>query len=744
MGFFSDMGVGMGLQSGALTNDNLKQFKQYELDFAIKPYTTQIETNTAKQKALTELLTKLTDFQTKVSTLGDSTAFDKRKVDASVTGDSAAASLVAGSGVSLGTLSVKVDKIAEKDVFQTGGFKSDSDKVLNAGEKATNFTFIQDGKEYKIQVGVNDTYADLAEKINSATDGKVVAKVVNTGEDGAPYRFTISSKDTGTNNAITFGSDSETTTFLKDKFGWNVKTTISDADMKGYEASTGTKSVNLSDQLGSDVNLTVVVNDEKYEIKASANETYQDLMDKVNGLTDSNGDPVKVELTNNNGKLSFTAKDGSTVKIFDGVKNANGEYEPDSATSTFLTDKLGIKLTKNSGFGLDDPNGEFHIKKAQNAEFTLDGVKMVRQSNDVTDIGAGLTLTLKKAGEINFTIKQDTEGIGTAMDEMVQSYNELMTNLQSVTDYNTDTNVAGDLQGVSVVSNIKSQIVDILFKSKLVKGTDLDKDGNATSTMVMASLTDFGLTLTQTGTLQFDQAEFNKMLEKDLDFAQEFFSGVNGFKDINFVGEGVDLNQDIDFSKNGSFNLTFNSETFDLSKDQNGDPWKLTGADAAERAKNLAEHINSFRIDGLTAKVEELNTTNGIKYVVKFNSDNGSDLEIDGDENLLKQIGLKKTSVKAELEEGTGIFADLKTLIKGMTDDKQTGAQTDGSLTLYNNQLTNDLKSLNEAKTNTEESIETKYATEKDKWIQYEMIIAKLKNQGNAVSQMLNSMTQTS
>lgn len=80
-----------------------------------------------------------------------------------------------------------------------------------------------------------------------------------------------------------------------------------------------------------------------------------------------------------------------------------------------------------------------HIQTAQNAEFTLDGIKMFRSSNTVADLGVGMTLTLNKTGEINFDVQQDFEGVTKAMQDLVDAYNDLVTNLNAATDYNSET-----------------------------------------------------------------------------------------------------------------------------------------------------------------------------------------------------------------------------------------------------------------------------------------------------------------
>lgn len=609
----------LGLGSEVLNQETLEKLKNADISARVKPYETKIETNTTKQKALTELTTKLAAFQSAVSSLGDSTAFGKRKVTPSVTGDSAAATLTASNGVSVQNLSVKVEKIAQKDVFQSKGLTKDTDKVSTAGE----FTIKQNGKEYTIKVGATTTYADLAEQINSATDGNVIAKIVRTGEASTPYRLTLSSKETGADNAITFKDDKN---ILQSNFGW-------------------------------------------------------------------------------------TVKDGK----------------------------------------LEDTKNEYHLKKAQDAELTLDGVKMYRSTNEIKDIGAGLTLNLLKAGEINFDIKQDSEGLTSTMEELVEKYNELVNYLNDVTAYDSETKVSGDLADVIEIKNLRSSINKILFTSQSVEGTTTDDKGNKTKTNVLVSVLDFGLSLNDTSKsnssqlalLKFDSAKFEKKFAEDPDFAESFFSGTSGFEEVNVVGKAVKLDKDITNFKGKEFKLTFGDKSYDLTKTADGkNDFKLEGKTPEERAQKLLEHINSFGISGLKVTMQELTITEGNKqvtgYALKFKSDDGSDFEIAGDKELLTKLGLEAQKVNPEVKKGTGVFSQLKSTLQSYTKVSTVDTKK-GTLTLYSDKLKADAKALGDEKTKEQTRIDAYYEAMFSKWVQYDAIIASIKNQGTAITNMINA-----
>ncbi|EJA4488950.1 flagellar filament capping protein FliD, partial [Campylobacter jejuni] len=373
-----------------------------------------------------------------------------------------------------------------------------------------------------------------------------------------------------------------------------------------------------------------------------------------------------------------------------------------------------------------------------NAEFTMDGIKMFRSSNTVTDLGVGMTLTLKKTGEINFDVQQDFEGVTKAMQDLADAYNDLATNLNTATDYNSETGTKGTLQGISEVNSIRSSILADLFDSQVVDGTTEDANGNKVNTKVILSMQDFGLSLNNAGTLNFNSSKFEEKVKKDPDSTESFFSNITKYEDINHTGEVINtgslskyLNNGLEF-KPGNFTIVFNNQTYDLSKNFDGTNFKLTGKTEEELLRNLANHINSKGIEGLKVKVEshDQNNVKGLK--LNFSGDGSSDFSIKGDASILKELGLSDVNISSKPIEGKGIFSKLKATLQGMTGKN-------GSITKYDQSLTKDIKSLNTSKDSTQAMIDTRYETMANQWLQYESILTKLNQQLNTVKNMISA-----
>ncbi|MEB2832283.1 flagellar filament capping protein FliD [Campylobacter upsaliensis] len=632
----------LGFASGVLTQETIDKLKKAEEAGRVEPYKKKVEENAAKQKDLTEIKTKLLAFQTAVSSLGDATAFAARKVSSSIK-DNPAASLSADAGVALQSMKVNVTQLAEKDVYQSKALTTDTGLVNASLNNEVKLTFFQNGKEYSVTIDKTTTYKDLADKISTASDGNIVAKIINTGEKPDGYRLSLTSKETGEENAISFYPGSKETTTQPD------------------------------------------------------------------GTT-------KTEYKENQ-----EAKD-----IF---KNLGWELDDQNKPNNVDKDK--------KGYGIKDQAN--HLKKAQNAEFTMDGIKMVRPSNTITDLAVGLTLTLNKTGEVNFEVQQDTEAVTKAMEDLVNAYNDLVANLNASTDFNSETGMKGTLQGVSEVNSIRSTLISSLFDSVPVEGVVKDKNGNDMNATVMLSMQDFGLKISESGNLSFIKSDFEKKMKEDISFAEGFFAGITKYKDIDHAGQTVETSknkiEDKDFQL-GDFKIIFNHETYDLSKTKDGKPFKPQGKDLQEKMQSLVDHINSLGIDGLSVKLEEVKqgTTNGFK--IKFHSESGSDFAIEGKEGLLGQFGLSATKITAQPIEGKGIFAQLKNTLEGITGK-------DGSLTKYDEGLTKDTEALNKSKDSTQEMINKRFETMQMQFLQYEVILNRLNTQLNTISNMINAANQS-
>ncbi|WP_291951107.1 flagellar filament capping protein FliD [Campylobacter sp.] len=760
----------LGIGSGVLTSETLNKLKEAELNSQLKHYNSQLETNSSRQKDLAELEAKLLSFQTAVNSLGDASQFNKKKVSPSVSGDSAAAGLTAGSLSDLKNMTVKVDQLAQKDVYQSNGFKDKTQSVLSAlglGDQTKSLTITQNGQSYKIDIDKDTTLTQLAEKINAAGGGKIEAKVVNTGDKNVPYRLVVQSSETGVQNNISFSGD-ET---LLDKLGWKIdKNSISAGGLFGFrEQGNKDKPGEISGNLNSSgtidennklldgtsttpTSLTFVLKNgssyDRYTIDIDEKTTYKSLKEE---LENKSGGKITLDLSNNKATFKTT---GGELGIFDGgyAKDSSGNidydnYQRDTNATKLLKDKFGIELDTSTtqGYNVEASNTN-HIQKGADAIFSVDGVQMSRPTNTIKDIGPDVTLELKQKGEISFNVTQDTEAISESLQNLAKAYNDLMLNITAATKYDPDAGTKGNFVGVNEIYNIKSQVNQILLQTITVDGTitigDGDNsEGTKVSSKVSLSLADYGLTLID-GVMSFDSSKFNSKVNEDPKMAEKFFVGSSGFEDLDLVGDKVDLTKagtssstggihQIEF-KDKDFKIVYNDETIDLSKRKDGSDFVLQGKDNAEMAKNLVDHINSFGLEGLEASYEIIKNGADEKVQFKLKGTSGSNLEIKGDKNFLKEIGLSPKTIYSKYKKETGTFGVLKNTLKEIVS-------SDGAFGGYKESLTKEAKNLSKITEETKASIENRYDTMWARWAAYDGIIAKLNNQASVIANMINA-----
>ena len=154
-----------------------------------------------------------------------------------------------------------------------------------------------------------------------------------------------------------------------------------------------------------------------------------------------------------------------------------------------------------------------HLSDAQNASFALDGLLVSKPDNHVTDAIDGLTFDLKKVDTATtaFTVARDTTTAKSSVNAFVASYNNIVSNLKSLTSYNSTTKKAGALNGDSSIRLIASRLQSLV-------ATVLPGSGSVNT------LADVGIKFTDGGTLTVDDAKLTSALSGNPDGVARLFS----------------------------------------------------------------------------------------------------------------------------------------------------------------------------------------------------------------------------
>lgn len=572
--------LGLGTKNSGLNDELIKKLKEADEAGQIKPLTTRLEKNELKQKDLAALKTLVSNVNVSGKTLGGEALYLKRNTNNA--GSSVTAS--AANGVSVQSFSIDVQKLAQKDTFQSKNFKKASEIV---GATSTgSFDVEIDGQKFSIGVTRSTTYQDIVDKINDISGGKLQARILNVGGD-KPNQIMLQSGKTGATQTIKISND---TSGILDKLGWD-DTQFQDTDESGAL------------------------------------------------LTNPDGSP-----------------------------------------------KMTSNLEKN------------RIQKAQDAEFTYNGVNVKRDKNTFDNLRPGVTITLNEVGKTNVSISQNTDEVIKAVEEFIKDYNLMTMNLGIATSYDEEKG-AGTFQGVSEISGLRSNI------GRLINGQD--SEGKA--------LSKFGITPDKDGQLQLDLNKFNAALSKDPEEIQRFFMGSNKTEPITHMGNAPVSAGALNIAAG---DLTINGKSVIFST--------AAGSSAEDNALKLQQAINDAGIDGVTASLDQ----SGKRIILKRND--GQSLEIKGNSTALASLGMSEATVNPITKKTDGLFTRLNKMLDGVVGK-------DGTMIAMQNQLRDENKSITDNKEATQKLLDEKYTTMQERFIKYNAIIASLENQFSTLKSMIDA-----
>ncbi|MCA1395952.1 flagellar filament capping protein FliD [Bradyrhizobium sp. BRP56] len=205
-----------------------------------------------------------------------------------------------------------------------------------------------------------------------------------------------------------------------------------------------------------------------------------------------------------NAQTSTTNVQASIVQV------SSGSYE---MVLTGTQDAADITYSSTSGddilnkLGITDTSGAFTdvLQKSQSAEFSLDGIALTRNTNDISDVLSGVTFDLLQSTpsgtSLNISIETDTSQITSALQTFVTNYNAFRDQVIAQSAQNSDGTAASSavLFGDSTMRDIMTQLQQVL--SGTVGG------------MTMA---DLGLSFNENNELQLDTGTLSTVLTQNL------------------------------------------------------------------------------------------------------------------------------------------------------------------------------------------------------------------------------------
>ncbi len=155
-----------------------------------------------------------------------------------------------------------------------------------------------------------------------------------------------------------------------------------------------------------------------------------------------------------------------------------------------------------AGFSFTQPSGGpfSELQAGRDATFSIDGIAMTRSSNTITDAIPGVTLHLRAedAGTtVTLSVVRDENDITKKIQNFVDAYNDVAQYIEGQLSYDAvSKKTGGALFGDGILRSIKNRLQGALLNEELFA---------------------YGISFTQTGTLELDSNKFKEALSEDFE-----------------------------------------------------------------------------------------------------------------------------------------------------------------------------------------------------------------------------------
>lgn len=206
-----------------------------------------------------------------------------------------------------------------------------------------------------------------------------------------------------------------------------------------------------------------------------------------------------------------------------------------------LLSTLGFINSNNQRRALNGVNGGYVFADTDNlnAKFSINGIDIVGDSNTVTDVMQGVTVTLRKAQTADdqpetISITSSSTDIVDQIKKFIENYNKTINFITSKTSINATTHERGPLSGDFSVRNILLNL-----RSLVSSKVSTVKAGNP------QTLSEIGIKINNNGTLELsDESKLKTIIESDSTKVTDLFNSTQGIatrgQDLlkNFISVG--------------------------------------------------------------------------------------------------------------------------------------------------------------------------------------------------------------
>ncbi|HVL39698.1 MAG TPA: flagellar filament capping protein FliD, partial [Fimbriimonadaceae bacterium] len=467
-----------GLSSGIDTDTMVQRLIQLEA-IPITRLQQQQAQLTSRMGVLNQFKSRLTALATAAGALNSATAFNPMQAASSAAD---VATITATSSAGAGTYALKVSKLAQAQKVASEAQVGTTVALGQAG------TFVLNGKA--ISVEASDTLTNIAQKINGAGAG-VTASVINGGDNNA--YLTISASRTGAANSIQMADATGSVLASLGVLSGSVQARLPiTGGFAGYGLSSSTASAASAMGASALPSGTITVNGVGIAIDLNA-DSLQDISNRIN--TSGSGATASV---------ASIVKDGVTTH----------RLEITGVTQPTLIDDQNILQT----LGIYQQAAGSEILVAQDATYSLDDIPLTSETNTITSVIPGATITLLRADETSppastLTLSRDDADIVKKVKAFMDAYNATVDFIKTNSSFNKDTFQSGPLFGESSVRQVESELSTILFNTVHSGGA-------------FTNLTQVGFDFDESGKLTLDEAKLTQALSTDPNSVSTLFRAV--------------------------------------------------------------------------------------------------------------------------------------------------------------------------------------------------------------------------
>jgi len=471
-GSISSLGVGSGLELQSM----LEQLRAVD-EQVITRKESEVTSLESQLNEFTVVNNKLLAMKSAALDLSLSSTFISRTVSSS--SESVLTATVAD-GTAVQSTPVTVDRIATKSTFMSAGASSE-DAIVYVPTSQESTTGVA-SQASTIASGAGTLVIAYGATATIEVNVTAATKLEDAGDQANSLVHLI-------NNDIENAGKVTASSFLQDgNYYLRIETATAGGTGEANRVKITTNNTDMA-FVAPDKTFAINVGDESMVLNIAADTTMAELVDLINDDAD------------NPGVTASVINDG-TASPYKLVLKANATGEEQEITMLAQLPDLAMAVAGEVGSAL-------------NAQVTIDGVSYQRQTNTISDVLSGITLTLKAADPdpVSVSVANNDAAIKEMVLDFVAAYNEAVQEVSKNTAYNEETKDFG------ILARTTLRDLPYALQNMMTSTVKADSAGWVTT------MFDLGLEFNRDGTISIDETILSSAISGAPDSVSAFFLG---------------------------------------------------------------------------------------------------------------------------------------------------------------------------------------------------------------------------